>query len=170
MKTYLPRQHSCCRESDGIEPARGMPTLSRGVHCTSSWPENAPGHCGYHQPHGQVLTSTVSGPLCPTSSQTKTRCHPTWDNNAQRNPRKTLAKVKGMSRGRSAECSCAHNWHEPVQFGALFPGHIVALQHWTETRLFILVDFFGSCTCGVKLRASPAPIIVNTDTLDTIPY
>lgn len=115
MKTYLPRQRSCCRESDGVELARGVPTLSRGVHCPSSWQENAPGHCGYHQHHGQALTSTAaSGPLCPTPSQAKTRCHPTWDN-AQRNPRKTLAKVKGMSRGRSTECTCAHNWHEPIQ-------------------------------------------------------
>ncbi|XP_070605677.1 disks large homolog 2 isoform X4 [Erythrolamprus reginae] len=129
MKTYLPRQHSCCRESEGMEPARGMPTLSRS---TSSWQGNALGHCGYHQHHGPALTPTASGPPCPTSCQTKVRCQPTWDN-AQRNARKTLAKVKGMSRGRSLDCPCAHNWHEPVQ-------------------------------------ASPAPIIVNTDTLDTIPY
>ncbi|XP_039214540.1 disks large homolog 2-like isoform X14 [Crotalus tigris] len=129
MKTYLPRQHSCCRESDGIEAARGMLTLSS---CTSSFQKSAPEHCGHPRHRCQVLTSTASGPLCPASSQTKTRFHSTWDN-VQGNPRKTLVKVKGTSRDRSSECTCPHNWHNPVQ-------------------------------------ASPAPIIVNTDTLDTIPY
>lgn len=114
MKTYLPRQHSCCRESGGIEPARGMPTLSGGVHCTSSLQESGPGHCGHPRHYCQALTSTASGPLCPASSQTKTRCHSTWDN-AQGNPRKTLAKVKGASRDRCSECTCPHNWHNPVQ-------------------------------------------------------
>ncbi|KAK9402549.1 hypothetical protein NXF25_010905 [Crotalus adamanteus] len=111
MKTYLPRQHSCCHESDGIEAARGMLTLSS---CTSSFQKSAPEHCGHPRHRCQVLTSTASGPLCPASSQTKTRCHSTWDN-VQGNPRKTLVKVKGTSRDRSSECTCPHNWHNPVQ-------------------------------------------------------
>ncbi|XP_066474962.1 disks large homolog 2 isoform X4 [Tiliqua scincoides] len=128
MNTYLPRQHSCCRGSEGIDSARGVPALPRDAHYTCGWQQNSQERC-YHP---QALPSSTSGPPGLTLTQPRTKCSTSWDN-AQKSPPKTLGKAKGAGGEWWSDCTCPHSWYHPVQ-------------------------------------ASPAPIIVNTDTLDTIPY
>ncbi|XP_053241475.1 disks large homolog 2 isoform X24 [Podarcis raffonei] len=128
MNAYLPRQHSCCRGSEGADLARGVPTLPREAHCPCGWRQNSQGGCC----RPQALPLSTSGPHGPTLTQPRTKCSTSWDN-VQKSPPKTLAKAKGAGGEWWTDCTCPHSWYHPVQ-------------------------------------ASPAPIIVNTDTLDTIPY
>ncbi|XP_033001953.1 disks large homolog 2 isoform X19 [Lacerta agilis] len=128
MNAYLPRQHSCCRGSEGADLARGVPTLPRDAHCPCGWRQNSQGGCC----RPQALPLSASGPQGPTLTQPRTKCSTPWDN-VQKSPPKTLAKAKGAGGEWWTDCTCPHSWYHPVQ-------------------------------------ASPAPIIVNTDTLDTIPY
>ncbi|XP_053160269.1 disks large homolog 2 isoform X21 [Hemicordylus capensis] len=128
MNAYLPRQHSCCRGSDGIDSARGVPTLPRDAHCACGWQQTPQGRC--YRP--QAPLPSASGPPGPTLTQPRTQCHTSWDT-VQKRPPKPLAKAKGPGGEWWSDCTCPHSWYQPVQ-------------------------------------ASPAPIIVNTDTLDTIPY
>ncbi|XP_048349225.1 disks large homolog 2-like [Sphaerodactylus townsendi] len=128
MTAYLPRQHSCCRGSDGMEPTRGMPILPRDSHCSCGWQQSSQGRC--YNP--QVLPTTASGPPGPTLSQPKTKRSASWEK-GPKSPPKPLTKAKMAAGEWWLDCTCPHSWYRPVQ-------------------------------------ASPAPIIVNTDTLDTIPY
>nr|XP_028581815.1 disks large homolog 2 isoform X10 [Podarcis muralis] len=128
MNAYLPRQHSCCRGSEGADLARGVPTLPREAHCPCGWRQNSQGGCC----RPQALPLSASGPHGPTLTQPRTKCSTSWDN-VQKSPPKTLAKAKGAGGEWWTDCTCPHSWYHPLQ-------------------------------------ASPAPIIVNTDTLDTIPY
>nr|XP_056714083.1 disks large homolog 2 isoform X3 [Euleptes europaea] len=128
MTAYLPRQHGCCRGSDGMEPARGVPALPRESHCACGWQPGSQGRC--YKP--QASPAPASGPLGPTLSQPKAKRSASWDK-GPKSPPKTLTKAKAAAGEWWSDCTCPHSWYRPVQ-------------------------------------ASPAPIIVNTDTLDTIPY
>lgn len=110
MNTYLPRQHGCCRGSERIDAARGVPTLSRDAHCTCGWQQNSQGRC-YHP---QALPPSTSGPPGPTLTQPRTKCSTAWDN-AQKSPPKTLAKAKGAGGEWWSDCTCPHSWYHPVQ-------------------------------------------------------
>lgn len=116
MNAYLPRQHSCCRGSEGADLARGVPTLPREAHCPCGWRQNSQGGCC----RPQALPLSASGPHGPTLTQPRTKCSTSWDN-VQKSPPKTLAKAKGAGGEWWTDCTCPHSWYHPLQVRSYFP-------------------------------------------------
>ncbi|KAB0405238.1 hypothetical protein E2I00_011113, partial [Balaenoptera physalus] len=141
----------------------------------------------------ECQTMPSSGPGGPASNRTKLVT--LWDS-VRKSSHKTSTKGKGTC---GEHCACPHGWFSPAQnrvprsIEALEVKSNVylymrAIDKW---HVFYVFKDVGRTTAGDKVsksteyiklqgtivalssaqeEASPAPIIVNTDTLDTIPY